>query len=175
VKTRILLAVAAALMFTVRAAAFAASPGSPKTTTFNVSSDVVANCTIAAADLSFGNYDPVVANKTTALDVNTSVTVLCTKGASGVNVGLDTGNHPSGGNRFMLDGASGDTLQYELYSDSAGGTVWGNSGTAVVTWPVFGPIGAGAGVSHTIYGRVPAGQDKSVGHYTDIVTATVNF
>ena len=174
-KTRIVLAAAAALIFTVRVAAFAASPGSPKTTTFNVTSDVVANCTIAATDLSFGNYDPVVANKTTALDVNTTVTVLCTKGASGVNVGLDTGTHASGGNRFMADAVSGDTLQYELYSDAPGGTVWGNSGASLVNWPVFGPIGAGTGVSHTIYGRVPAGQDKSVGHYTDVVTVAVNF
>ena len=175
-KTRIVLATAAALIFTARVAAFAASPGSPQKTTFNVSSDVVANCTIiTAANLNFGNYDPVVANKTTALDVNTDVTVLCTKGASGVNVGLDAGTHSSGGNRFMADAVSGDTLQYELYSDAPGGTVWGNSGAGLVSWPVFGPIGAGTGVSHTIYGRVPAGQDKSVGHYTDVVTVAVNF
>jgi spore coat protein U-like protein len=168
VKTRILLAVAAALSSS--GPAFAGS----KTTTFNVSSDVISNCTISAADLSFGNYDPVVANKTTALDVNTSVTVLCTKGAAGVNVGLSTGTHASGGNRFMAE-SGGDTLQYELYSDVPGGTVWSNSGTGLVALATFGPIGAGAGVAKTIYGRVAAGQDKTVGHYTDVVTATVNF
>jgi spore coat protein U-like protein len=74
----------------------------------------------------------------------------------------------------MADAVSGDTLQYELYSDSAGGTVWGNSGTGLVTWSTFGPISGGA-VAKTVYGRVPAGQDKAVGHYTDVVTATVNF
>jgi len=26
-----------------------------------------------------------------------------------------------------------------------------------------------------VFGRVPAGQDVSVGSYTDVVTATVNF
>jgi spore coat protein U domain-containing protein, fimbrial subunit CupE1/2/3/6 len=168
VKTRILLAVAA---LSLSAPAFAGSHG----TTFNVSSDVVANCSIQATDLDFGNYDPVVANKTTALDVNTSVNVLCTKGAAGVTVGLNLGSHTSAGSRFMLDAVSSDTLQYELYSDSAGGTVWGNAGAGLVAWATFGPIGAGAGVSKTIYGRIPAGQDKSVGHYTDVVTATVNF
>jgi spore coat protein U-like protein len=154
--------------------AFAASPLSPKTTTFNVSSDVIANCTISATDLSFGNYDPVGANATTPLDVNTTVSVLCTKGASGVTVGLDTGTHVVGGNRFMADAVSGDTLQYELYSDSAHSSVWGNAGTGLVGWATFGPISGGA-VAKTVYGRVPQAQDKTVGHYTDVITATVNF
>jgi len=170
VKTRILSVVvaAAALIFT----AHAAVAGS-KNTTFNVTSSVSANCNISATDLNFGAYDPLVANKTTALDVNTSVNVLCTKGSSGVKVGLDLGTHTAAGNRFMSNGT--DSLQYELYSDSAGGTVWGNSGAGLVGWPVFGPIGAGAGVSHTVFGRIPAGQDVSVGNYSDVITATVNF
>ena len=169
-KTRILTLVAAtaALLFT----AGSAVAGS-KSTTFNVTSTVSANCTITATDLSFGAYDPVVANKTTNLDVNTSVNVLCTKGSAGVTVGLDLGSHAAAGNRFMSNGT--DSLQYELYSNSAGGTVWGNSGAGLVTWPVFGPIGAGGGVSHTVFGRIPAGQDVSVGSYSDLVTATVNF
>jgi spore coat protein U-like protein len=153
--------------------AFAASPLSPKSTTFNVSSDVIANCTISATDLSFGNYDPVGTNSTTPLDMSTTVSVLCTKGSSGVTVGINTGTHASGGNRFMADAVSGDTLQYELYSDSSHTTVWG-TGAAAVGWATFGPISGGA-VAKTVYGRVAAGQDKTVGHYTDVATATVNF
>jgi len=169
VKTRILtLATAAALLFTAHAAV-AGSKG----TTFNVNSSVAANCTISATDLNFGAYDPLVANKTTALDVNTTVTVLCTKGSTGVTVGLDLGIHAAAGNRFMSNGT--DSLQYELYSDSAGGTLWANAGAGLVTWPAFGPIGAGAGTPHTVFGRIPAGQDVSVGSYNDTVTATVNF
>jgi spore coat protein U-like protein len=69
-----------------------------------------------------------------------------------------------------------DSLQYELYSDVAGGTVWGNSGGALVTWGAFGSIASqGAGVSRPVYGRIPGGQDVSVGSYTDTITATVNF
>ena len=105
--------------------------------------------------------------------VDGSGTVLCTKGSTGVTVGLGLGTHSAAGNRFMSNGT--DSLQYELYSDSAGGTVWSNGGAGLVTWPVFGPIGAGAGTPHTVFGRVPAGQDVSVGSYTDVVTATVNF
>jgi len=170
VKTRILTlaAAAAALLFTAHSAVAAS-----KSTTFNVSSSVSANCTISATDLNFGAYDPVVANKTTALDVNTTVTVLCTKGSTGVTVGLDLGIHAAAGNRFMSNGT--DSLQYELYSDSAGGTLWANAGAGLVTWPAFGPIGAGAGTPHTVFGRIPAGQDVSVGSYNDTVTATVNF
>lgn len=169
-KTRNLnLVAAAALLFTAHSALAVTS----KSTTFNVSSSVSANCTISAANLSFGAYDPVVANKTAPLDVNTTVTVLCTKGSTGVTVGLDLGTHAAAGSRFMSNGT--DSLQYELYSDSAGGTVWSNAGAGLVTWPVFGPIGAGAGTPHTVFGRIPAGQDVSVGSYADVVTATVNF
>jgi len=170
VKTRILAlaAAAAALLFTARSAVAAS-----KSTTFNVLSSVSANCTISATDLNFGAYDPLVANKTVALDVNTTVTVLCTKGSTGVNVGLGLGTHAAAGNRFMSNGT--DSLQYELYSDSAGGTLWSNSGAGLVTWPAFGPIGAGAGTPHTVFGRVFPGQDVSIGSYTDTITATVNF
>ena len=169
-KTRILslAAAAAALLFTAHSA-FAGS----SSTTFNVKSSVSANCTITATDLDFGAYDPVVANKTTPLDVSTTVRVLCTKGSTGVTVGLDLGTHAAAGNRFMSNGT--DSLHYELYSDSAGGTVWGNSGAGLVAWPVFGPIGAGTGTPHTVFGRVLAGQDVSVGSYSDLITATVNF
>lgn len=169
-KTRILTlaAAGAALLFTAHAAVAAS-----KSTTFNVTSSVAANCNISATDLNFGAYDPLVANKTTALDVNTTVTVLCTKGSAGVTVGLNLGTHTVAGNRFMSNGT--DSLHYELYSDSAGGTVWGNSGAGLVTWPVFGPIGAGAGTPHTVFGRVLAGQDVSIGSYSDAITATVNF
>ena len=170
-KTRILslVAAAAALLFTAQSA-FAAGSSS---TTFNVKSSVSANCTVTATDLDFGAYDPVVANKTTPLDVSTTVRVLCTKGSTGVTVGLNLGTHAAAGNRFMSNGT--DSLQYELYSDSAGGTIWGNSGAGLVAWPVFGPIGAGTGTPHTVFGRVPAGQDVSVGSYSDLITATVNF
>ena len=169
-KIRILTIVVAAL-FVAQAPAFAASPGSPKSTTFAVSSDVFANCTITAADLNFGAYDPVSANKTTPLDVSTTVTVLCTKGSTGVTVGLDAGANSAGGNRYMA--TAGDTLQYELYSDSGHTTVW-STGASAVTWAAFGPLSNGA-VAKTVYGRIPAGQDVTVGHYTDLVTATVNF
>lgn len=168
-KTRILTLAAAAALLLLARSAVAAS----KSTTFAVSSSVNANCTIAATDLDFGAYDPLVANKTAALDVNTSVTVLCTKGSTGVTVGLNLGTHAAAGSRFLSNGT--DSLQYELYSDSAGGTVWANSGAGLVSWPVFGPIGTGAGVAKTVFGRIPAGQDVSIGSYSDTITATVNF
>jgi spore coat protein U-like protein len=172
VKIRIPIALAAAL-FMAQAPAFAASPNSPQSTTFTVKAKVDANCTITATDLDFGSYDPVVANKTTARDAQTSVVVLCTKGSTGVTVALDAGIHSVAGSRFMA--TTGDTLPYELYSDAARTTVW-STGAGAVTWPAFGSIASqGAGVSQPVYGRIPAGQDVTVGHYTDLVTATVNF
>ena len=52
---------------------------------FNATASVAANCQMSAVgDLSFGAYDPVVANATSGLTGNTSFTLKCTRGASPV-------------------------------------------------------------------------------------------
>src|SRR4051812_25909441 len=116
------------LVFSVTA--FAAT----KNTTFTVSADVVANCTISASNLAFGNYDPVVANNTTGADLyaNSTLTVACTKGAPNVWIGLDAGSNSasaSGTTRAMSAGG-GNFLSYELHTanpNPAPGAAWGNT------------------------------------------------
>jgi len=160
----------AALLVLCAGVAMAGTANKP----LNVKAQVNANCNITTADLDFGAYDPVSANASADLFGTGGVSLVCTKGATGVTVGLGLGGNASGSNRNMSNGT--DALHYELYQDAAHATVWANSGAGLQTWAAFGTIASqGAGLSKTVYGRVFAAQDVSVGSYADSVTATVNF
>lgn len=155
------------------AAASVAFAGSA-TSNITVSASVSANCTISTTAVSFGAYDPIVANASTPLDANGSVTITCTKGAA-TTIGLDAGSNSaqaSGTTRAMSDGDSG-YLSYEVYKDAPGSTVWTNSGGGLYSPPA---APSKAPRTYTVYGRIPAGQDVPVAAaYSDTVVATVNF
>lgn len=160
-------AVAAAIGISAAAApAFAATAN----TNLAVSATVINNCLITTSALAFGSYDPVVANSAANLDGTGVVSVACTKGVS-PTIALGLGSNASGSTRRMGDG-SGNFLTYELYKDAGRVTVWGTSGAALLS-PTAAPSKAAR--AFTVYGRVMAGQDATVGSYTDTVVATVNF
>jgi spore coat protein U-like protein len=141
------------------------------TTTFNVTANIANKCSISAADLTFGTYDPVVTNLAVPLDVNSTVTVACTKGTT-ATIGLDTGLNgasASGTTRAMSGG--GSFLSYEVYKDSGHTTVWTNAGAGMASYTAVSK----AATAITDYGRIPAGQDQPVAAYADKITATVNF
>src|SRR5438067_9136363 len=90
---------------------------------FNATASVAANCQMSAVgDLSFGAYDPVVANATSGLSGNTSFTLKCTRGASPV-ISLSVSNANFGqnvaGKRALNNGttspAAGNYLSYDLF------------------------------------------------------------
>ena len=135
-----------------------------------VTANVTKNCTITTAPVNFGAYDPVAANATAALDGIGTVTVTCTKGAP-AKVGLSVGSSAEGTTRRMSGGTAA-YLTYELYQDSGRAIVWGDTvdtGLDIPAAPDRNPR------AFTVYGRVAAGQDATVGSYTDTVLATVNF
>lgn len=146
------------------------------TSNFTVTASVVASCTIATTGISFGNYDPVVANATTPVDANGTVTVACTQGAT-TSLGMSQGANATGTStadapvRQMASGAV-NRLRYDLYQDSARNTVWGDFGTTSAE--AYTAASKNAAVLN-IYGRIPSGQDAVVGSYTDTVTATISF
>ena len=168
-RTRIVIGSVAsvALAIAARPARTAAASASASLT---VSATVANNCTISTAALSFGAYDPVVANASANLDATGTVTVACTKGAA-TTIGLNLGSNASGSTRRLTDGSS-NYLTYEMYQDSNRTTVWGNSGTALLS-PAAAPSKAAR--NFTVYGRVSSNQDVPAGSYSDTVTATVNF
>jgi spore coat protein U-like protein len=69
--------------------------------------------------------------------------------------------------------AGGNTLDYNLFTDSDYANVWGDgSGT---TSTITG-TGSGSAQALTIYGRVPGGQSTvPAGSYTDLVSVTVTY
>lgn len=152
-------------------APLAASAGS-STGTLTVQASVSQNCTVSSPTLNFGAYDPVTTNLTAPLDQNATITLTCTKGATGVTLGF--GASPNTANcavlaRCMKNGS--DYLDYEIYSDSPGGTIW--------TTPIAEDY-TGKSVSSpldiTVYGEIPGGQDAAAGaSYADSLVATVNF
>ena len=144
--------------------------GQTQSTQLTVTANVVKNCTITTTPVAFGSYDPVTANKASALDGIGTVSVTCTKGAV-AKVGLNTGSYPSGGRRMFAGGEA--FLNYELYRDQTRATVWGDTLGNAVDVPAS-PSALQPQVL-TVYGRVPQAQDATVGNYADTVVATVNF
>lgn len=133
--------------------------------TLDVSADVAASCIVTAGAINFGTYDPLTSHTAgNPLDGSGSFGVRCANGL-GITIRLDDGQN---GPRNMTDGT--DMLDYDLFSDAPGGTVWGNTGpTGVVD------SGTGANVSYTVHGRIPGGQNVQSGAYTDQVTVSVDF
>ena len=136
-------------------------------TTFKVSARVNAVCEIVATDLAFGAY---TSQGTAPLQGTTLLTATCTPG-SAYNIGLNAGTSPGAtvNQRKMVSGAN--ALNYNLYSDSARGVIWGNTiGTDTVTG-----VGTGLAQDHTVFGQVPAAQVVPAGEYKDIITVRVYY
>lgn len=141
-----------------------------------VSASVSANCAISTSAVAFGAYDPAVANASTALDNQGSVTVTCTSGAS-TTITLGEGDNANAGStaavplRRMSDGAgTPHYLSYFLYQDGGRSTVWGDTGGTGVAH-----TGTGTSTAINVYGRVTGGQNVPTGSYADTVVATVTF
>jgi len=152
---------AAALGFLALGIASTPAGAAATTTTFAVTANVAANCSISATGMAFGSYTGTLINTTSS-----TITVQCTNTTPytvGLNAGLATGATTS--NRSMT-GPGSALLNYGLFSDAARGS---NFVTTTST------NGNGAAQQITVYGSVPAGQFVTPGAYTDTITATVTY
>lgn len=122
-----------------------------------------AECLINIIDVSFGGYDPF---SPTSTDITGSVSMNCDADTS-VQVSLSAGFGPFA-TRQMKSGPA--SLFYNLYTDASHLTIWGDGspGTSLVSL-------SGVSGSHTVYGRIPAGQNVPVGTYGDTITVTLTF
>lgn len=151
------------------------------TSSFTARASVHTNCTILTTPVAFGAYDPIGVHRSANLNATGSITVACVKGTA-PTIALDLGSNAAGSTRRMNDVPSGDFLSYELYQPPSnapgtscsfpGITVWGTAGTNLFT-----ASSALSKVARTynVCGSVPAGQNPSIGTYSDTVLATVNF
>lgn len=135
------------------------------TTTFDVTATVAASCSVSAADVAFGTYDPTLGNTAQA-----TITANCTP-ATDYSIALDFGGAADVNSRVM-DGPNSNTLSYQLYQDLARTTVWGTG--ADVNNDIT-TTGTGLDVSHIVYGSLPSGQNVEAGSYTDTITVTLTY
>jgi len=155
----------AALPATCRAqTTFTATAGMP------VRIELVANCTVSAADLSFGAF---ASNSQASADGQTVITLLCGIGTT-AEVSLNAGSGPGGGNtsrRRMEQDAGSDHLEYDLFQDPGRTIHWGDS-SGVDTLEV---VTTGVAQTVPVYGRIPGGQRVREGTYSDTITVRVLY
>ncbi len=140
-----------------------AGPARAKTATStginNISANVLANCQISTSpsNLAFGNYDPT---SSTPLDTQGSAQISCTKGVT-------YWTYITGTRSFTI---SGDTLNFELYTDAGRSIVY----PAVKTGG--GSVSASkAATPVNYYGRIATGQNVGAGSGTANLVFTVEF
>ena len=162
-------AVAAMLAATAPVADAAVYLNGSKTGNFDVTMKIIADCTIAANPLDFGQSQGVLA---TSVSVSTTLNVTCTNTTLynvGLNAGTGTGSTTAA--RLMSGtGANTSTVAFNLYQ-AAGATNWGNTqGTDTRSG-----TGTGSSQTLTVYGVVPAQATPQPDTYKSTITATVYF
>jgi spore coat protein U-like protein len=130
---------------------------------------------VSVGPLGFGIYDPL---STSPKDSTATVTVSIT-GAVGLLVGYEVsfspGQSSNASARFMKNEGSSQ-MQYNLYRDSARGTVLSNvTGATIVDSVTLNVLGTSSR-NHTVYGRIPVGQTLvQPGLFTDTISVSVLF
>jgi spore coat protein U-like protein len=160
-------------LLALMAVLFTAGRCAATTESLTVSATVNSSCAISSGGgtLSFGTYDPMVANASTELAQTSSFRMQCSSGTSAavlLNQGLnpDAASTDAAPIRYMTNGAA--RLNYQLYTTAAHTAVWDN---------VHGgaQVGNGQAQAVTIYGVIPAGQNVPPGTYTDTVIITLSY
>ncbi len=128
-------------------------------------------CSITAPNMNFGTYDIF---SSTPLTSTMSFTVSCGNGYQGgyVYINFGTGSSGTYNNRTMSNGT--DTLNYNIYADTAHTTIVGDCSGVTTCYYGYFPKHGGSG-SATVYGLLPAQQNVSPGTYNDVVTITLYF
>jgi len=144
-------------------------------TSFTVQVTVSTECSIAASNLIFGDPGAFTAN----VDSATQISITCTP-STPYTVSLSRGNQYMW-ESFMrrMQSAAANQIKYELYTDEARTTIWGETATAPGGAGLFGEqvsgTGNGSAQTLTVYGRIPPQTAVPAGLYQDTITATVEY
>jgi Uncharacterized secreted protein len=134
---------------------------------------------VSGGSLAFGPYDVL---SSSPADSQVDVTVTCDRDGGPRNVTLtllvDQGANGTSVNarRMVHTGGLSDALAYGIYSDPARSSVWGSSvGINTINAGLSLENKSSATAQFTVFGRIPAGQDVSVGNYSDTVQVTLMY
>ena len=100
------------------------------------------------------------------------MTYRCTGNAGAISITLSRGASTTFSPRTLISG--GNTLTYNLFTDAARITIWGDGTGGTQTYSTSNPPN-GQNIVVTIFGSITAGQDVPAGSYADTVTAIINF
>ena len=143
------------------------------TSTMSVSATVRHACSIDTNPMTFGVYDGVGINTSNALEATATVILTCTSGAAAVitmNAGTSAGSGSDDAPVRRMAAGAGEYLVYQVYSDVARETVWGN------TVPTGIAInGTGSPQTHKVYGSIPSAQMVPEGDYSAQIYVTVTY
>tara|TARA_B100000780_G_scaffold134073_1_gene94010 strand:- start:548 stop:1081 length:534 start_codon:yes stop_codon:yes gene_type:complete len=139
----------------------------------NVSATVKHSCSMDTSPMAFGAYDAVVTNTSNDLEATVTVISTCTSGATAV-ITMNAGTFAGSGSddtpvRRMASGA-GEYLVYQVYSDVARETVWGNTAPTGIAIN-----GTGSPQIHKMYGSIPSAQMVPEGDYSDQIIVTITY
>ncbi|CAM2150963.1 Spore coat protein U (SCPU) domain-containing protein [Pararobbsia alpina] len=133
---------------------------------FTAKATVTNNCNISANDVAFSPASLL----TSALNATGSLNVQCTNGDA-YRVALNGGGSGNVNARQMTRQGGGGTVSYQLYTDAAHSTAWGDA----TGGSVASGTGTGAWQTINVYGVVPIQSTPQPGRYSDTITATITF
>ena len=143
------------------------------TSTMNVSVSVEHSCSVEASPMVFGAYNGVVENAAIALEATATLETTCTSGAGAlvtINSGASAGSGSAAEPVRRMTAGEGQYLSYQVYSDVARGTVWGNTASTGVAF-----TGTGVPQILSAYGSVLAAQPAALGVYSDQLVVTITY
>ena len=134
-------------------------------------SPAAAACSVSVTGVAFGAYDTLSpANDDSA----GSLTAVCHPSDQSIEVLISGGSSGSVLARTMRNGAQ--VLNYNLYTDAARTSVWGDGSSGNTLTLNNGNVSSGQRTfSQPIYGRIPALQAVGMGSYNDTLVVTVVF
>ena len=139
----------------------------------NVSVFVKHSCSMNTTSMAFGTYDGVVANASNALEATATVISTCTSGAEALitmNAGASAGSGSADAPVRRMTAGPGKYLDYQVYSDVARDTIWGNTVPTGVAL-----TGTGVRQYLTVYGSIPSAQIVPEGDYSDQIYVTISY
>jgi len=137
-------------------------------TTFRVTARVNSVCEVTASNLDFGVY---TAQNTSPLLGSTLLRATCTPNTT-YQIGLNEGTSPGATvNQRKMVSATAAVLNYQLHSDAARSSIWGNTpGTDTVTG-----LGTGLPFDHTVFGSIQGSQSVPAADYSDTITVRLYY
>ena len=128
-----------------------------------------AACTLSASAVSFGTYDVFQVGPT---DSTGTITFRCSANDKDIRIAISKGTSSTFSPRTLVSGL--ERLTYNLFFDPSYTQIWGDATGGTTTYFIRNPQN-NRDIVLTMYARIPAGQDITVGSYSDTVVVTLEY